>query len=251
MTEQNQIADLNTGKSSEVTQPVTPEQPGVTNVTPSQPASDAGSDAKLKELEAIAKAREEDIRKLKSTYDKQLDQTRRQFEAEQKKLQEELQKAKLSTMTDEQKAQFERQLELEEAQRWREEAMKYKQQIEEQEVRSNYAQYFQEMGVPKEQLNMNGDLNALVQSGWEGVQNQLTSMKTKLAELENLQQQPSQPVSQTQQPMPQQRTPITSQPNSPAPKVTWADIRKQYPNEEEFYTKLERGEIDPRIIPTE
>lgn len=247
MTEQNQIADLSNEKGSEVTPPVTPESGGVANVTPTQPLPDAGSD-KLKELEAIAKAREEDIKKLKSTYDKQLAQTKKQFEEEQRRLQEEIQKAKLATMTDEQKAQFERQLELEQAQQWKEKALQYERQMQEFEIRNNYAQYFQDMGVPKEKLNLNGDINALVQSGWEGVQDQMTQMKQKLAQYEKPQQSPATTVQQ--QPEPQERSPLTNQINSGTPKVTWADIQKQYPNMEEFFTKLERGEINPGSIPT-
>lgn len=249
MTEQNQIADLSKEKSSEVTPPkdgVMPEQGGVTNVTPTQPLPDAGSE-KLKELEAKIQAKEQDINKLKSTYDKQLAQTKKQFEEEQRKLQEEIQKAKLATMTDEQKLQFERQLELEQAQQWKEKALRYEQQMQEFEIRNNYAQYFQDMGVPKENLNLNGDINALVQSGWEGVQNQMTQMKQKLAQYE----QPQQPANPApQQPEPQERAPLTNQINSGTPKTTWADIQKQYPNMEEFFAKLERGEINPGSIPT-
>lgn len=250
MTEQNQIADLSNEKGSEVTPPntgVMPEPSGVANVMPTQPLPDAGSD-KLKELEAINKAREEDIKKLKSTYDKQLAQTKKQFEEEQRRLQEEIQKARMATMTDEQKAQFERQLELEQAQQWKEKALQYERQMQELEIRNNYAQYFQDMGVPKEKLNLSGDLNALVQSGWEGVQDQMTQMKQKLAQYEK----PQQPATAVpQQPEPQERSPLTNQITSGTPKVTWADVQKKYPNMEEFFAKLERGEINPGSIPTE
>lgn len=248
MTEPNTIADLTTAKGTEVTNPVTPEPSGVANVTPTQTVPDAGSE-KLKELEAKIQAREQDINKLKSTYDKQLAQTKKQFEEEQRKLQEEIQKAKLSTMTDEQKKTFERQLELEQAQQWKEKAMQYEQQMKDLEIRNNYTQYFTEqMGVPKDKLNLDGDINALVQSGWEGVQN-------KVKELEGLVQtlkQPQPPQDTTiPQPEPQQRSPLTQPINSGAPKITWSDIAKQYPNQEEFFRKLEQGDLNPGVIPTE
>lgn len=249
MTEQNQIADLNTAQGSVVT-PVTPDSSGVANVTPAQPVPDAGSD-KLKELEAKIQAREQDINKLKSTYDKQLAQTKKQFEEEQRKLQEEIQKAKLSTMTDEQKLQFERQLELEQAQQWKEKALQYEKQMQEFEIRNNYTQYFvEQMGVPKEKLNLDGDINALVQSGWEGVQNKVKELQSKVSEYESKLTQGT-ALQQPQQPEPQQRSPLTNQINSGAPKISWADIEKRYPNTEEFFTKLEQGTIDPRTIPLE
>ena len=252
MTEQNQIADLNTAQGTVVTPAkaaVTPEPSGVANVTPTQTVPDAGSE-KLKELEAKIQAREQDINKLKSTYDKKLAQTEQQYKDEQRKLQEEIQKAKLSTMTDEQKKTFERQLELEQAQQWREEAQKYKQQIEEFEQRNNYTQYFvEEMGVPKEQLKLDGDINALVQSGWEGVQKTVQSLRGKVQALETQMTQGT--ALQQTQPEPQERSPLTNPINSGAPKIAWSDIEKQYPNQEEFFRKLEQGEINPGIIPTE
>jgi hypothetical protein len=214
---------------------------------PTQPAPDVGSD-KLKELEAKIQAREQDINKLKSTYDKQLAQTKKQFEEEQRKLQEEVQKAKLATMTDEQKAQFERQLELEQAQQWKQKALQYEQQMQELEVRNNYTQYFvEQMGVPKEKLNLNGDINALVQSGWEGVQSQVKELQSKVSEYETKLTQGT--ALQPQQPEVPERSPLTNQINSGAPKIAWADIEKRYPNLEEYFAKLERDEIDPRTIP--
>jgi DNA repair exonuclease SbcCD ATPase subunit len=248
MTEQNQIADLNTAQGTAVTQPVTPEPSGVANVTPTQPVPDAGSD-KLKELEAKIQAREQDINKLKSTYDKQLAQTKKQFEDEQRKLQEEIQKAKLATMTDDQKLQFERQLELEQAQQWKQKALQYEQQMQELEIRNNYTQYFvEQMGVPKEKLKLDGDINALVQSGWEGVQSKVKELEGLVQTLK--QPQPSQETT-PQQPEVPERSPLTNQINSGAPKISWADIEKRYPNTEEFFTKLEQGTIDPRTIPME
>lgn len=252
MTEQNQIADLNAAQGSAVTPAtaaVTPESGGVANVTPTQAVPDVGSD-KLKELEAKIQAREQDINKLKSTYDKQLAQTKKQFEEEQRKLQEEIQKAKLATMTDEQKLQFERQLELEQAQQWKEKALQYEQQMKEFEIRNNYTQYFvEQMGVPKEKLNLDGDINALVQSGWEGVQNKVKELQNKISEYESKQTQGT--ASQQSQPEVPDRSPLTSQINSGAPKIAWADIEKRYPNLEEYFSKLERQEIDPGTIPLE
>lgn len=249
MNDQNQVADLNTEEKPKTGQAPVQGESGATDVVATQPVSDAGSDVKVTELEKTLKAREQDINKLKSTYDRQMAQAKKQFEEQQKQLQEELRKVKMSGMSDEQKQQFERQLELEQAQQWREEAQRLQREKQEFEIMNNYAQYFQENGVPRENLVFDSGVDALVQSGWEGIQKEMTNLKTKVSEYEKKltqgtvldqgqqQQTPEQPA--------QQRSPITDTPSPTNKSWTWAEIEKHYGSIDAYFNKVERGEISP------
>ena len=247
MTIENQVADLSNEVKPQTVEAVQGTGGAAGSVT-TQPLPDAGSDNKLEVLEKTLQAREQDINKLKSTYDKQMAQTKKQFEEQQRQLEEELRKVKMSGMTDEQKTQFERQLELEQAQQWREEALRLKREKEEAEISANYAQYFIENGVPKEKLITNAGVDALVQSGWEGITHELNSLKTKVSEYEKkltqgtVLEQPQ--ANQPQQPI-QQRSPITDTPSPTSRSWTWTDVIDKYGSVDEYFNKVERQEISP------
>jgi len=246
MSNDNQIADLGNEKTAKTTEPVVQAKGGVAEVTPTNTLPDAGSDAKLKDLEVALQKREQDINKLKSTYDKQLAQTKKQFEDEQKKLQEEVRSVKMSGMTDEQKRQFERQLEVEQAGQWREKAQQYERQIQELEIVNNYTQYFQDQGVAKEKLVTNAGVDALVQSGWEGIQEVMTGLKQKVADYEGkltqgtvLEKKPD------ETPQTVERSPLTETPPPTQQSWTWEEVEKAYGTLDNYFSKVERQEISP------
>lgn len=242
MQDENKTAGLVNEGNGGVPNTGTPSKDGVTNVTPTTPLPDVGSD-RLQQLEAELKARTEDINKLKSTYDKKISQTERQYQEEVERLRNEIKSTKLSTMTDEQKRKYEQDLKLEEAEQWRKKAQTYEQQMYEQQVSSNYIEYFTSIGVPKEQLITNQGAETLVQSGWDGLRSVMTDYQTKLKEYES-KANPQQPLPE-QQPPQQGRSPITTNPVSSAQQKTWDDVIKEHGSLVNYFDKVERGLISP------
>ncbi|MBE0573314.1 hypothetical protein IH575_00220 [Candidatus Dojkabacteria bacterium] len=241
-TEQTTAGLDNEGKGG-VPNTGTPSNDGVTNVTPTTPLPDVGSD-RLQQLETELKARTEDNNKLKSTYDKKISQTERQYQEEVERLRNEIKNTKLSTMTDEQKRKYEQDLKLEEAEQWRKKAQTYEQQMYEQQVSANYVDYFSSIGVPKEKLITNQGVETLVQSGWNGLRNVMTEYQTKLKDYET-KMNPQQPQAQQTEPPQQGRSPITTNPISAAQQKTWADVIKEHGSLSNYFEKVERGDISP------
>jgi len=240
--------ELSNVQSVEVT-PVTPNTSEVAPVTLATPLPDVQAD-KLKELETKLQKREEDINKLKSSLQKSQELERKQWELEKKKMQDDLNAVKLSSMTDEQKKQFEREQQLEEAQSWKERATRLEQSIEEKQIAANYIEYFKSVGVANEKLVLDQGIDTLVNSGWAGLQEVVANKDAKIRELEAKM---LNPLSATEVAQAPQRTPITSQQISTNPGMTWKDVADKYGNGnlDKVYTRIERGELPPSILPQE
>lgn len=243
MENQNELSDK---QGTEVT-PVTPSTDGVANVTPVASSPDVQVE-KLQKLELELQKRDEDINKLKSSLQRNQEQERKQWIAEKQKLQDEINSIKVSSMTDEQKKQFERERELEEAQTWKQKATQYERALEETQAATNYIEYFKSVGVPHDKLVLNQGLDNLVNSGWAGLQEVMTAREARIKELEAKMITPDAPQAQ---PVTPQRTPITTYTNSPAPFMSWKDVADKYGNGslDAVYTKIERGELPPSVLP--
>ncbi len=232
-----------------------PETDGIGGETPAEPMPVSGGvvestptqgvkDAPQKNWEAELQKREADLNRMKSTFQRQINDLNRKYESEKRWYEDELNKVKLSGLSDEERKEYESTLKFEEANRYKNEAEQYKMQVEEIQLSQNYAQFFTDMGIPSTALVRDQGLDGLVQSGWVGVKALISNMKKELETLKKApgDQNPKEEASRLNQPM-------TSTPGTPYTGTTWDDLIKKYGSEEAVYTRVERGELPPSAIP--
>ena len=167
-------------------------------------------------------------------------------------MQDDIAAIKVSSMSDEQKKQYERERELEEAQNWKNTAIQLQQSIQEKQVASDYIEYFRSIGVPDEKLVTTQGLDNLVNSGWAGLQEVMTQKDTKIKELEAKMLGPlsptTQPTTESQQPP---RVPITQQQISTNTGTSYDELATKYGGGslDEVFRKIERGELPASVLP--
>lgn len=222
----------------------TPSQGSVPGGTPSQSVSDAGQQ-ELQRLQELLAQRERDVNNVKSTLQRQLSQQQRQWEEERQQMQEELRKVQMASLDDDERAEYQRNLQLEQAGQWQKRAQELEQKLQEREAIESYTQFFIEQGVPTGQLVRDQGVDALVQSGWTGVQAIIKDLQAKV----NATPQQQQPVP-PQSPEAQTRPPISAAQAPAGTGPTWNDLIQRYGSSEEVYRLVEQGDLPPSIIPT-
>lgn|SRR5574340_315711 len=224
----------------------TPDAGSVPDGTPSPGTADAGLEKQ--KFEEMLKQRDQDINRLKSTLQTQLSQQQRKWEEERQQLMEDLRKAQMASLDDDERKEFQRNLETERAIETKQRLQQREQELEELRAAQNYRDYFVAQGVPADKLVTDQGLDVLVQSGWQGIQAIMTDMRTRLQQFEA--QAPAQQTPQSS-PTSNPRTPISAG-NAPAGAgPTWNDLIAKYGSQEEVYLKVEMGELPPSIIPTQ
>lgn len=221
-------------------QPLTPVESGVPQEgTPAVGTKDASVDWKV-ELQK----REQDLNRMKSTFQRQISQMQKEMEKQRQQYEAEIRKLRMAGLSDDERQEYEREIRLQEAEQYKQQLEEYRQQMEEYQLKQNYARFFTEIGVKPEELITEEGLDALVQSGWEGVKNLINSLREELNSLKSgsATQQKKQPVqSPEKQPITSVGTPFTG--------TTWDDLVKKYGSEEAVFSKVERGELPPSVIP--
>lgn len=224
-------------------QPVTPVSGGVGNSTPATSGvNDGGSQDRVRELEGKLQQREQDLNKLKSSLQSSFEKERQQWNAQWQQTQKEINELRMSKMTDEEKVQYQRTLENEEATKWRQRAEELERQQYETQVANNYVSFFRDLGVDTSKIDNSQGLDGIVNSGWQQVKALIDDLRSKANT--GTQQAPTQQPQQANQ-----RSPLPASPNSQPPGNTWADIKQKYGSLEDFFGRLERGEISPNEIP--
>jgi len=225
----------------------TPADGSVTKVTPPQGAADGGQDYAKKYEELLQKSTS-DINNLKSTLQSQQAQQQRQWNQERQQMEEKLRQAQLVPLDDDARKEFLRNLELEKANQYRQEAENAKQELEAERASSSYRDYFIAQGVPADKLVTGQGLEVLVQSGWQGIQSIMTDLRTKLKQFET-QSAATLGAAAPQPPVDSSRTPISASPAPAGNGTNWDALIKRYGSAEEVYRLVETGELSPTIIP--
>jgi len=211
-------------------------------------AADAGQEAQRKLEEALAK-REQDINNLKSSLQRQMSQREQEWQQQRAQLESELNKARMASLDDDEKKEFQRNLEAEQSSQWRTIAQQKEQELQQLQAAQNYKDFFVAQGVPADNLVTDQGLDALVASGWHGIQKAMSELKAKVKEYETTHM-TSVPTPQNNQADSSQRTPLAASPAPAGNGPNWNDLIKQYGSAEEVYKLVEAGDLSPSIIPT-
>lgn len=217
--------------------PATQAAGGVASATPSQsPQVDAA--ALLLEKHSL----ELDINKLKSTFQKREGQLQQEAKQREAALKEELERLKVSGMDDDSRKLYEAEIRSRNLQQKEQELDAARKEYEDLIAFTNAQQQFALAGVPAESLRTDGDLNDLVQSGWDWILTRNKSLEEENQKLKT--SSPTAPVLPSAPPVA-----LSGPGASLSTKPTWDDLVKRYGNRETVYQLVEQGRLPSTIIP--
>ena len=136
---------------------------GVSSETPNTPDSGVSAQkptvvetpaAPPVDVEAIKAKYEQDISKLKSTLQRQTSQVEQQWQSKYSELQRQMHETRMATMTDDERARYERQLESEEFQSLQSRLTELENEKASQAATVNAFSFFTSQGVPADKLNL-------------------------------------------------------------------------------------------------
>jgi len=211
-----------------------PSTSGITeNVTPASP--------KPVDVDALKSKYETDINQLKSSLQRQTAQVTKEWQDRYNGLERKLHDTAMKSMTEEERARYERQLETEEFQSLQSKLTES--ENEKQLLASTVSAYgfFVQQGVPANLLNLSDGYDAVVSAGWQHLTSELAELRTAKAN-----PQPRKP----QEPAPLKEAPgVVTDKGVPATGTTWAALKAQFGSEEAVYRAVEEQRLDPSVIP--
>jgi hypothetical protein len=207
---------------------------GVSQETPSQsPQPDV---EKVKsEYEQKLTQMSQDLNQLKSSLQRREHEQRQNYEKQIAETQKQLREARMQGMDENQRKAYEVQMQQEEYQSLQSRLEEYERKNAEYEQMNGAQTFFMQKGVPANRLVLNQGYEALVQSGWDWVSEQLTRVNS-----------PAQPT----QPAPLKPAPsVITDKSTPSTGTTWAELRAKYGSDETIYRLIEQGQLDPGVLP--
>lgn len=210
-------------------------------VAQQQPTTPAPSSNPV-DVDALKAKYEKDINAIKSTLQKQTAQVEKEWQSRYTDLQRQVHEARMATMTDEDRARYERQLESEEYQSLQSRLAELEQEKAQQAATVNAFSFFTSQGVPADKLNLAEGYDAVVSTGWQYLTEELARLRQAAAN-----PQPPKPV----EPAPlKDAPPVVTDKGMPASGTTWAALRAQYGSDEAVYRAVEEGRLPSSVIPT-
>ncbi len=193
--------------------------------------------------EAVQKY-EEDIRKLKSTYDRRDAQRQQDFAKREEEFNRKLRELEVRGMDEETRKKYEAEHKDAELQRLAQEKQQYQQQLQDIQTARNYEKFFLESGVPASKLVLDQGLEALAESGW----NTLREMVGTLRE-ENEKLKKGGTVSNDDRNLPEP-PPTLNHNNQNPTKLSISDAAKRYAggDEDRLYSMIEKGTVSPSVL---
>lgn len=231
----------------------TPQEPksGVSTETPrAEETTDVDLEAKIAAIRAEEKAaRERDVGQVKSTLQRQQAELQRQFQEEIAKRDQQIRELELMGLSPEERKAKETQFELEKARLLEQQLYQERALRAQEQAAREWAMFFQQLGIGSDQLDGSSP-EALVSSGWQAAARRIRSLEQRLAQAEG-QQTPTPSPQQGQTPQRKPAPATATQQGSTPGSRTWRQLEQDLGmTETEIWNALDRGELDPSIIPS-
>lgn len=181
---------------------------------------------------------ENDIRALKSTFDRKANEEKIAWRKKEEEYQKQLRDIQYKMLPEDQRPTFERQVLNDDMDKLRQERDQYKALLEQQDQIKNYVKFFSDQGIDESKLDQSSP-EAVVNTGWEEMAKELKRLRE--------QQNSSNSVALTPELQPPD-VHVASK-SSPSIKPTWHDLEKEYGSRENVYRKIELGQLPPNILP--
>lgn len=185
---------------------------------------------------------EEDIRKLKSTFDRREAESRKAQEQREAELARKLRELELKGMDETERKKYEESHKDEELSRLATEKQLYQRKLEELSQARMYEKFFIENGVPASELVTDQGVEALAESGWKGVTKMMNSLKEENAKLKT--------TKQSQIDLPEAPNTLNHSNQSPSKTVSHKELANKYAggDVDRLYTMIEKGTLPASIL---
>lgn len=193
------------------------------------------------DVDALKQKYEQDIAGLKSSLQRREAQVTKEWQERYSGLERRLHETAMKSMTEDERARYERQLEVEEFQSLQERLAEI--ESEKQAMASTFSAYnfFIQQGVPANLLNLSDGYDAVVNAGWQHLTSELAELR---AARSNPQPQP------TNQPAPLKQAPgVVTDKGTPASGTTWAALIAEFGSMEAVFRAVEEQRLDPSVLP--
>jgi len=184
---------------------------------------------------------EDDIRKLKSTFDKREAENRKAQEQREAELVRKLRELEMKGMDETERKKYEATHKEEEFARLATENQLYQQKLGELSQARMYEKFFIENGVPASELVTDQGVEALAESGWRGISNLVKTLKDENSKLKT-----TKPT--TDLPKPPNTLNHSSQ--NPSKKPSHKELADKYAHGDvdRLYSMIEKGTLPPSIL---
>lgn len=199
-------------------------------------------EAVRKQIEAATQKYEEDIRKLKSSFDKREADRQRTMDQREQEFNRKLKELELRGMDDETRKKYEVEHKEDEFNRLVQEKQIAEQRLVQIQQAHDYEKFFLENGVSSKDLIMDQGLEALAESGWKALRSLVGTLRA-----ENEKLKAGAPPSETTLPDAPNTLSHTSQ--TPA-KLSLAEAAKKYAggDEDRLYTMIEKEMLSASVL---
>ena len=196
-----------------------------------------------KKLQQISQKYEDDISKLKSSFQRSEHELRQSLEKQRRDYDAQLREIKMSKMDEEERKKFEAEELVARNKNYEAEAEKAKRALSDQKQIAEYRKFFISVGVPVDNLDETDDLSTYVNQGYallklhqDNLKKELETLKKKQAKSEGDDEEiPAPDVDTSTRP--------------PGKGTTWKDLIKQYGSEERVWSLIDRGLLSPSVLP--
>lgn len=233
--------------NGEVDATSTPAGGVATTATPSPTPSDAEKLAAIEtarqEFESKLKATNDDLNKMKSTFQRNEAAREKEWKDKQRNYEQEIERLKVSTMDEDERKTYESTATARRLQELEFQLSELESDKSQTEAMLKANNYFLSRGVPVDVLPLDDGYEALWNAGMNWIDEDYKKLKTKPA-----------PPTSTTPVLPPQAPPVVTTTNTPPFNgYAWSDLvgpGKRFQSEEEVYRGVETGQLDRSIIPT-
>lgn len=217
--------------------------PGVAAQQASTPnPSPVDVDALKAEYEGKLSKYQQDLNQMKSSLQRREAEVEKQWQSRYRELQNQMHQTRMASMTEDERANYERQLESEEFQNLQSRLADLENERAQQASTVSAYSWFIQQGVPADKLNLTEGYDAVVNAGWTYLNDEISRLRAAAAN-----PQPQKPV----EPAPLKSAPeVVTDKGTPGGGTTWAALRAKYGTDEAVYRAVEEGRLPASVIPS-
>lgn len=219
-----------------------------------KPVTTAQVDQAEKIRQELLKKHEQDISKLRSSLDSRFSQKQKEWEKREADFRQALFEAETRGLPEDEVRK--RRLEHAESEivRLQQEREQLETALTTQNVAQQWVSYFESQGIGRDNLVLDGGLEALIQSGWNAVTQNMTAMKQEIEKLKAGEKGDSPSTDGVSgdgdEPKVVGHKIVKSSTGLPS-NPSWNDLIEKYGSPEAVYTAIEQYQLDPSVLPKE
>jgi hypothetical protein len=210
-----------------------------------------------KEMEQREAEYQKNITRLQSSLDRQIHSARQEAAQASQEWENRYHQEKMATLDEKGQLEYQNQVLMQRMQDYEDQLDQFQKEAMNAKNKSQYLSTFLELGIDPQNLNMGGTVEDLVTSGWQAIQQERVQMREQLKELQEKRgQETHQKVEpQEQDVQPKRVATNVHGPSQPGPRSMKnaiddaENILGWRPNSNQLFELVNRGQLDPSILP--